>query len=902
MNTSRVKSAFLLAGLTLGVLPTVGQVAEPTLQFEFREPRLRGYRLEAPQVAALSRSLAAANASATETQSDWLRAWPDNGSENYIEISSRVLLKCDPPERLDEVLAASAARVIRNLKPGLVVLQTESPLAAATEAGRLAQQDGVVVSHPIQRRRVSLHSGYAPRPNDPYLTRAWHLENRNPITAAAEGYDLNVRSAWVDTRGEGVTVAVADEGVEITHTDLSQNGGNLFHYNFHSQIRDGRPMASSASHGTAVTGLIAAAGNNYRGASGVAPEAQFASWVIFNAFGSFIDEQTSMDMFEYESQSVGVQNHSWGNSSSEQLPLLADESVGIENAVTLGRDGRGVVMVRAAGNERAGFNNTNDDGYAQDPRAITVGAVRSSGRVASYSTPGANVLVSAFSGDDFVDLPDGSTTNYHSLFTTDRTGSLGYNRDLFGESPDYTFDDSLPTGTSFSTPQVSGICALILSANPELTYRDVQQVLLLSAQPLDWADPDLQRNGAGLWVSHNVGYGVPDAGVAVRLAKAWPNRPAQTSASASSTSSRQIPDDGLRVEVSGLRIPTNLESIPAFPIDGLHPDDPTLSLTLVDVGQALSPIKEDLTGKAALIQRGQNYFVEKLRYAADAGAVFAVIYNNTGGTERIVPNGADIHLARIPAVFIDQDSGTALANHVRLYPGTKGQLALDKVEYALPINTPLICEHVRLRVRTSHARRADVRITLVSPSGTRSVLQRKNSDTFSPLSEWDYYSVEHFFEPAQGEWRAEFSDEAPGVGGRVLLVELTVFGVAIEDSDADGLADAWEQQWFGTLDWRAADDNDGDGSSNAREQVLGTNPAETMVSGRIDFARWDDRIARLSWPGLNGRDYRVRVFDALGQAPVVDEEVPGRFPEAVWFGPSGSGRQRFFSVERIENP
>lgn len=901
MNTMHAKVVALLAGMALGALVGRAQTGEEGLRFEFREPRQRAYRLESPQVAALARSLAG-NADAASDQADWLRAWPDNGSENYIEICSRVLLQCETAERLAAVLAGSPTQVTREIRPGFVVLQAGSPLAAAAEAARLAGLEGVLVSHPVQRRRIALHSGYAPRPNDPYLTRAWHLENRNPVTAEAQGFDLNVRAAWTETRGEDVVVAVADEGVEITHPDLSANGGNLFHYNFHSSVRDGRPASSQASHGTAVTGLIAAAGENFRGASGVAPAAMFASWVIFNSFGSFIDEQAAMDMFQYESQSVGVQNHSWGNSSLEQLPLLADESVGIENAVTLGRDGRGVVMVRAAGNERAGFNDTNDDGYAQDPRAIAVGAVRANGRVAGYSTPGATVLVSAFSGDDQVELPDGSLIDHPSLFTTDRTGSLGYNKDLFGESPDYTFDNSLPTGTSFSTPQISGLCALLISANPGLTYRDVQQILVLSAQPLDWADPDLRRNSAGLWFSHNTGYGVPDAGVAVRMAKTWTQRPGRTSATVTSTSSRQIPDDGLRVEVSGLRLPADLESIPAFPIDGLHPDDPTSSLTLVDVGQALAPLKDDLTGKAALIQRGQNYFVQKLNHAAAAGAAFAVIYNNTGGTERIVPNGADIHLTPIPAVFIDQDKGTALANQVRLYPGTKGKLSLDKVEYALPINDPLICEHVRLRVRTSHARRADVRITLVSPSGTRSVLQRKNRDTLSPLSEWDYYSAAHFFEPSRGEWRAEFSDEAPGVNGRVLLVELTVFGVPIADVDADGLDDDWERRWFGSLAWRGWDDNDGDGASNAREQALGTNPAETVASGHVEFTRWDDRIARLSWPGLNNQTYRVRVFDALGQTPVVDEDVPGRFPEAVWFGPAGAGSQRFFSVERMPAP
>jgi len=64
-----------------------------------------------------------------------------------------------------------------------------------------------------------------------------------------------------------------------------------------------------------------------------------------------------------------------------------------------------------------------------------------------------------------------------------------------------------------------GLAALILSANTNLTYRDVQQILILSARHFDFADPDVATNGAGLKMSHNLGFGIPDAGVAVNLAR-----------------------------------------------------------------------------------------------------------------------------------------------------------------------------------------------------------------------------------------------------------------------------------------------------------------------------------------------------------------------------------------------
>ena len=83
-----------------------------------------------------------------------------------------------------------------------------------------------------------------------------------------------------------------------------------------------------------------------------------------------------------------MQNHSQGHDNAGQnLPTLLEE-IGISNALNYGRSGRGVVMVRAAGNLRTTEVNADDDGYPNDPRVIAVGAVRIDGRVASFSNPG----------------------------------------------------------------------------------------------------------------------------------------------------------------------------------------------------------------------------------------------------------------------------------------------------------------------------------------------------------------------------------------------------------------------------------------------------------------------------------------------------------------------------------
>jgi subtilisin family serine protease/subtilisin-like proprotein convertase family protein len=902
MNRTQERLRTVLALAAVTVLAGLGHGA---VTFTFREPRSRAYEIETPAVGPLFRT---ANGEAQAAAGPaWLQAVPAGGGRS-LQLGSRVVLRTSRGADLDALLVDSALKRSRQVAPGIHILQASDAWIAAAEAERLAQAPGVEVSHPVRRRSMGLRGAYAPRPDDSRFTQAWHLDNRDLSTGAGEGEDLNVRAAWPVATGEGITVAVADTGFEITHADLSDNAGSDYHYNFHSGVRDGRPVTNSKVHGTAVAGLIGAAANNQVGATGVAPGAGLASWVVFDSLDRYVDEEESMDMFQFGLDGVDVQNHSWGGVGVGQLPLGVLEDLGIETAVTEGRGGKGVVLVRAAGNDRvyseqfssyAPFKDTNEDGYAQDPREIAVAAVRNSGRVCSYSTPGATVLVGAFSGDDNVDVSGILVTNYPALFTTDRSGSLGYNRSTIGDAGDYLYDASGFSGTSGSTPLIAGVCALILSANPELTYRDVQQILVLSARQRDLADPDLQRNGAGLLVSHNVGFGVPDTGVAVDLARNWRNRPARTEVTIKATGLRVIPDDGLQVGVRGLRVPVSLESIPAAPVDGLFPDEETASLRLVDVGLASSPIKEDLAGRAALIQRGDNYFVEKLAHVAEAGAVFAVIYNNTGDTERFVPNGADIHFTPIPAVFIGQTDGEALAAHVRQWFSTEGRITLDTVGYTIDVNTPMICEHVRLKVKGSHARRGDMRITLTSPSGTRSVLQRLNDDTWSSFSEWDYYSVQHFFESSVGTWRVEFSDQRPGVTGQINFVELTIFGVGIQDGDRDGLDDRWEQSALRslTIRYNGTDDPDGDGANNAREQIMGTDPLLAEAGSRVDLSRWDDRVARLSWPAIEGARYRVRAFDALGDSPAIEEEVPGVFPETTWFGPMGPGPQRFFSVE-----
>lgn len=850
----------------------------------FREPADATYIVERPGPAWM--------ATAEATAAPWIIARRESGADVSVRLGNRVVLQLDDPAGLAAALEPGVLRVDRVLAPNLYILQAPDVWTAATESARLATRDGVLECHPVRWGAARLQGRYAPAPNDPFFGQQWHLENRDPATATPVGIDLNARSAWSDNLGLGIVIGQGDDGVETAHPDLAANTAHNHHHNFISGAANGLPVVSSQIHGTAVAGLIAARGDNALGVTGVAPRAQLASLVIFDSTDSLGTEEQVMDAFQYRSNIVSVQNHSWGNASTPQLPLSTLESQGIGNAVTFGRGGLGVVFVRAAGNFRTSLNDVNDDGYGQDPRVITVGAVRTSGRAASYSTSGAAVLVAAPSGDDGVTTSDGAITNYQKLATTDRVGSLGYNRS--GANPDYGLGGTAFSGTSASSPQIAGLCALLLAANPNLSYRDVQQILILASRQTDPADPDIQINGAGLAVSHAAGFGVPDAGRAVELARSWTNRPARTSATATFSQSFAIPDDGLRVVVSGPDLPLPLASIPAYPADGLHADEPTTAVPLVDVGTAQNSIATDLTGRAALIQRGAVTDSRAILNAAAAGARFAVISSSTGVTNRTFLQNADLRFCPIPAVCIDRASGDGLRTYLASPDGATATafLQLNSVKCPMNITATLLCEHVKVHAVFSHPRRSDVRMTLVSPAGTRSVLHHFNNDT-SRLDVWDFYSTHHFYESSAGTWRVEISDEKPGATGSILSLALTVFGVAQEDVDHDGLDDRWETNWFGNLAAGPRDDPDKDGLSNLQEQLLGKDPTRPDWPLSLDLSAWDENLWRLSWPASDGYDYELLGRPQAGAAETVIDILPGRYPELEWFLPVGTGAELY---------
>ncbi|GAB4464968.1 MAG: hypothetical protein OHK0037_19440 [Elainellaceae cyanobacterium] len=352
---------------------------------------------------------------------------------------------------------------------------------------------------------VSLHNS----PLDPLFPDQWHLVNTGQ-TGGLPGVDINIANVWEDYTGAGVNVGIIDDGVEYVHDDLFLNYNSALELDAAENDGDPAPGSAFDSHGTSVAGLIAASANGVGGV-GVAPDASISALRLdFLTFdeSDFIAQATAA---LYRAADFDVVNNSWGyvfpfydNFSNPTYEGFGDA---LQNAAENGRGGLGTIVVFAGGNGRDFGDNANYHNLENSRFTIAVGAVNHFGEYTFYSSPGANLLVSAPGGE----FDDG-------IVTTDLSGPVG-------EDPgDYT---SSFGGTSATAPIVSGVVALMLQANPSLGYRDVQEILAYSARQTDATDLGWSFNGAknwnggGLHVSHDYGFGLVDAHAAVRLAETW---------------------------------------------------------------------------------------------------------------------------------------------------------------------------------------------------------------------------------------------------------------------------------------------------------------------------------------------------------------------------------------------
>ena len=359
-------------------------------------------------------------------------------------------------------------------------------------------------------------------PNDPLFSDQWHLQNTGQ-SGGTSGEDVNITGAWNSYKGSGVVIGIVDDGLDWAHPDLDNYYESTLDYDFCSN--DGNPTPSfNDAHGTAAAGVAAGVGNNNIGVSGSAPRAGLAGLQLISCSTTDTRESAALS---HERQDIDIYSNSWGPSDDGETlegpgPLML---AAMENSVLTGRNGLGNIITWAAGNGLDENDNANYDGYANLRYTIAVTAVSHNGKQSYYAEPGANILVAAPSNGDG-----------ESITTTDNEGSGGYS------NGDYT---NTFGGTSSATPLVSGVIALMLEANANLTWRDVQHIIVLTSRVNNASDDSWNINGANHDVSHKYGYGVIDAGAAVAMAETWTPVAEETSVTTGTLDCQQcdIPDN-----------------------------------------------------------------------------------------------------------------------------------------------------------------------------------------------------------------------------------------------------------------------------------------------------------------------------------------------------------------------
>ncbi len=419
--------------------------------------------------------------------------------------------------------------------------------------------------------------------DDPLLPQQWHIQNTGQSgyaqNSGASGEDISAAATYLaGYGGSGVKVAIVDTGLEIAHEDLAANVAPGS-WNFLDRSSDPTSTTTTGDHGTSVAGLIAAVRNNGVGGMGVAPLA------TLNCYNYISSNQSSEKLVmslggspaNPRSDDVWVFNQSYGINT--RTPIAGDPLAEAQylDGVTNLRNGLGAVYVKAGGNGFSSFSasggctganalgtscqNANMDPYNRLPYNIVVGALDAKGKKSSYSSAGSAIWVSAPGGEFGLNAPlcGGSlcAANYYgpvaydpAIVTTDQSAcDKGYSRtsdtysyslfnrgaepDGFNASCNYTNSFN---GTSSAAPIATGAIALVLEANPSLSWRDVKHILASTAHQVDATIPAVTTsltNGTYVaelpWTTNSAGYrfhnwygfGRVDVDSAVAMAKTY---------------------------------------------------------------------------------------------------------------------------------------------------------------------------------------------------------------------------------------------------------------------------------------------------------------------------------------------------------------------------------------------
>lgn len=405
-----------------------------------------------------------------------------------IIATERVLVGLGHGASAAELAAVVAGTVVEELDDECVIQLAVSadPLAAAQILAarkdvEYAEPDFINIV-PKLARRSSVRG--RPAPMDAFDKQQYAMS----ITRATD--------AWTLVRGRrDIRIAVLDEGVDTLHEDLKSIIVGSYDAHERDTFQEPNPWDG---HGTACAGLVAAVHNKI-GVRGVASGCTILAIRIAYSEKPGGDwkftPRTARDAIDWAwKNGASVLSNSWGGGVPSNAISRA-----FERARTMGRVGKGCVVVIAAGNDNGAV-----DYPANLPNVLCVAASNEFDEPKTKTSHDGET----WWGSNFGPEVDLAAPGVHN-FTTDITGTGGYNRGPL----DFNYLKDF-NGTSSATPIVAGAAALVLSANPGLTEAEVRKILIDTAEKVGGVPYDNRGH------HKRMGYGRVNVAAAVKQALA----------------------------------------------------------------------------------------------------------------------------------------------------------------------------------------------------------------------------------------------------------------------------------------------------------------------------------------------------------------------------------------------